>query len=64
LALDVAERWRTPESVCSQYQATLWPGTDAYIWPAERFADLVASGQQPREASPTVVIKTIRKQLG
>ncbi len=56
LARDVAERGRTPESVRAQYAKTVLPGAENYIWPTERFADVVVSGEQPVEDSVAAIL--------
>ncbi len=59
LARDVAERGRTAESVYRQYEATVRPGAEKYVYPTERHAGLVVSGEQPLEASVATVLKAL-----
>jgi uridine kinase len=60
LARDVAERGRTPECVREQYEKTVRPSAEAYIWPTERFADVVVSGEQSIEASTAAILAGLR----
>jgi uridine kinase len=48
---DVVERGRTEESVREQYACTVRPGAMKFVWPTEKFADLVVSGTQDIEVS-------------
>ena len=64
LARDVAERGRTPESVRAQYEKTVLPGAKNYIWPTERFADVVVSGEQPVEESAAAVLARLPAPRG
>jgi uridine kinase len=61
LERDVVERGRTPESVRNQWEATVRPGAEAYIWPTERFADVVVSGEQPLEMSLAAVLEALKR---
>jgi len=60
LARDVAERGRTPESVREQYEKTVRPSAETYIWPTERFADVVVSGEQSIEVSTAAILAGLR----
>lgn len=60
LARDVAERGRTPQSVREQYEKTVRPSAETYIWPTEGFADVVVSGQQPIETSTAAILAALR----
>jgi len=60
LARDVAERGRTPESVRDQYEKTVRPSAETYIWPTERFADVVVSGEQSIETSTAAILAGLR----
>ena len=55
LARDVAERGRTPESVHEQYERTVRPSAEWFVYPTEKFADLVVSGELPLERSAGLV---------
>jgi len=44
MARDTRERGRTEESVSQQYEATVRPMAEAYVWPQRAFADLGVSG--------------------
>jgi len=43
----VAERGRTPESVCGHYQRTVRPSAEGFVATTWKFADLVVSGEDP-----------------
>jgi uridine kinase len=60
LARDVAERGRTPESVRRQYEATVLPGAERFVWPSKRYADLIVSGEQPLAVSTAAVLAAVR----
>lgn len=60
---DVRERGRTTESVLSQYRETVHPMAVQYIFPTERFADLVVSGIQPLATSAGTVLADIERKL-
>lgn len=62
LARDVAERGRTPESVYAQYEKTVRPSAETYIWPTERFADVVVSGEQSIEVSTAAILARLRQR--
>jgi uridine kinase len=53
---DVLERGRTEHSVREQYERTVRPGAERYVWPTEQFADLVVSGTQDILTSVTEVL--------
>ena len=55
LARDVAERGRTPESVREQYERTVRPSAEWFVYPTEKFADLAVSGELPLERSAGLV---------
>ena len=56
LLRDVAERGRTPESVCNQYERTVRPSAEWFVAPTRKHADLVVSGEEPLENSVAAVI--------
>ncbi len=58
---DVAERARTPESVREQYERTVRPGAEAFVYPTAKFADLVVSGERPLTISTAQVLAAVRK---
>jgi len=60
LARDTAERGRTPESVREQYESTVRPGAEQFVYPSRRFADVVVSGEQPPEDSVAAVLRAVR----
>ena len=61
LTRDVAERGRTPESVREQYERTVRPSAEWFVYPTEKFADLTVSGEEPFERSTTAVIAALRR---
>ncbi len=61
LERDVRERGCTPESVVEQYERTVRPMADRYVWPTRAFADLVLSGMAPIEESVARVLSAIRR---
>jgi len=60
LERDVAERGRTPESVRRQYEETVLPSAERFVYPTMRYADLVVSGEQPVERSASEVLNALR----
>jgi len=61
LARDVAERGRTPESVREQYEQTVRPGAECFVYPSRKWADLVVSGEEPLEKSTGAVVAALRR---
>ncbi len=61
LKRDVAERGRTPESVCEQYQRTVRPSAEWFVIPSRKFADLVVSGAEPLEHSTAAVLGALEQ---
>lgn len=61
LRRDVAERGRTPESVCEQYERTVRPSAEWFVIPTRKHADLVVSGEEPLADSTAVVINAVRR---
>lgn len=59
LARDVAERGRTPESVREQYERTVRPGAEWFVFPTRKFADLVVSGEEPLSNSTSAVLRAL-----
>jgi uridine kinase len=60
LARDVAERGRTPESVREQYERTVRPSAEWFVYPTMKYADLVVSGEQPFAHSTAAVLNALR----
>jgi len=56
LARDVAERGRTPESVRAQYEKTVRPSAEWFVFPTMKYADLVVSGEEPLAYSTSAVL--------
>jgi len=61
LARDVAERGRTPQSVREQYDRTVRPSAEWFVYPTEKYADLVLSGEEPFEHSTTAVMAALTR---
>ena len=61
LTRDVAERGRTPESVCEQYRRTVRPSAEWFVMPTRKYADLVVSGEEPLENSTTAVMNALER---
>ncbi len=62
LRRDVAERGRTPESVREQYERTVRPSAEWFVFPTQKYADLVVSGEQPLQASTAAVLQALKVQ--
>jgi len=56
LSRDVAERGRTPESVRAQYEKTVRPSAEWFVFPTMKYADLVVSGEEPLAYSTSAVL--------
>lgn len=61
LRRDVAERGRTPESVCEQYERTVRPSAEWFVIPSRRYADLIVSGEEPLDLSTTAVMQALEQ---
>ncbi len=61
LARDVAERGRTPESVREQYERTVRPSAEWFVFPCVRYADLVVSGEAPFDQSTATVLQALHR---
>jgi uridine kinase len=61
LARDVAERGRTPESVREQYERTVRPSAEWFVYPTEKFADIRVSGEEPFEASTKAIVAALHR---
>ncbi len=59
LARDVAERGRTPESVREQYERTVRPGAEWFVYPTRKYADVVVSGEEPFSRSTGAVLRAL-----
>ncbi len=59
LRRDVAERGRTPESVREQYERTVRPSAEWFVFPTMKHADLVVSGEEPLAKSTASVIEAL-----
>ncbi|HUA59869.1 MAG TPA: uridine kinase [Verrucomicrobiae bacterium] len=60
LRRDVAERGRTPESVREQYERTVRPSAEWFVYPTQKYADLVVSGEGPLTASSAAVLEALK----
>jgi uridine kinase len=61
LTRDVAERGRTPQSVREQYERTVRPSAEWFVYPTEKYANLVVSGEEPLERSTSAVIAALHR---
>jgi uridine kinase len=61
LRRDVAERGRTPESVREQYERTVRPGAERFVYPTMKYAGLVVSGEEPLTVSTNLVVATLAR---
>jgi uridine kinase len=58
---DVAERGRTPKSVREQWERTVRPSAEWFVYPTKKHADLVVSGEDPLADSTAVVMNAVRR---
>jgi uridine kinase len=61
LSRDVAERGRTPESVIQQYEKTVRPSAEWFVYPTQKWADLTVSGQEPFDKSTDAVLSILHR---
>jgi uridine kinase len=61
LRRDVAERGRTPESVRQQYERTVRPSAEWFVYPTLKYADLIVSGEEPLAGSTAQVIGVLER---
>jgi uridine kinase len=61
LARDVAERGRTPQSVREQYERTVRPSAEWFVYPTEKYADLIVSGEEPFDRSTLSVMAALHR---
>lgn len=61
LRRDVSERGRTAESVRQQYEATVRPGAEWFVYPTRKFANLLVSGEEPLERSTSMVVQSLQR---
>src|SRR5215471_3575030 len=61
LTRDVGERGRTRESVIDQYEKTVRPSAEWFVYPTQKYADLTVSGEDPFEQSTTAVIAALER---
>jgi uridine kinase len=64
LRRDVAERGRTPESVREQYERTVRPSAEWFVFPTQKYADLVVSGEEPLTLSTATVLQALKGDTG
>jgi uridine kinase len=62
LKRDVEERGRVPESVRSQYDATVRPCGLAFVRPLIDFADLIVDGTDPLDFKVELVVSTLKRR--
>ena len=58
---DIAERGRTADFVLTQYNQTVRPGSESFILPTRKYADLVLNGEQPIEQSAHQIYEWVQK---
>ena len=58
---DVAERGRMPECVVAQYEATVRPSTEWVVYPTEKYADLVVSGEERFDQSTDALLAALHR---
>jgi uridine kinase len=61
LARDVAERGRSPQSVREQYERTVRPSAEWFVYPTEKYAGVVVSGEEPFERSTSAVMAALHR---
>jgi uridine kinase len=61
LKRDVAERGRTPKSVREQYEKTVRPSAEWFVYPTGKYADLAVSGEMPFDRSTSAVIAALHR---
>jgi uridine kinase len=61
LRRDVSERGRTPESVREQYERTVRPSAEWFVYPTLKYADIVVSGEEPLATSTAAVLSVLRQ---
>src|SRR5450759_3988128 len=59
LTRDVAERGRTPDCVREQYERTVRPSAEWFVYPTEKYAGVVVSGEAPFERSTSAVMAAL-----
>ena len=59
---DVAERGRTPESVIAQYEKTVRPSAEWFVYPTQKFAGLIVSGEEPFDRSTAAVLTALGRK--
>ena len=63
LRRDMEERGRTPDSVLTQYMATVRPMHLEFVEPSKRYADVIIPRGGHNEVGVAVVVATIRNRL-
>jgi uridine kinase len=61
---DVRERGRTVESVMKQYEGTVRPMAEKYVWPTKSLAELVVSGTDSLDHCASQVMDEIARKTG
>jgi uridine kinase len=64
LVRDVRERGRTVKAVETQYQSSVRPMAEKYVWPGRKIADVVVSGIDPVEWAVSQVRGEIQRRTG
>jgi uridine kinase len=61
LTRDVAERGRTPESVVQQYEKTVRPSAEWFVYPTQKYADVTVSGEEQFDRSTKAVLAVLHR---
>ncbi len=61
LSRELDGRGRTPESVREQYEKTVRPSAEWFVYPTEKYADLVVSGEEPFDRSTSAVVAALHR---
>ena len=61
---DVRERGRSRESVERQFQTTVAPMAEQYVWPTRQYADVTLTGDTPISEGVARVLEHVRRNPG
>jgi len=60
---DIEERGRTVDFVWTQYHETVRPGSESFILPTRKYAELVLNGEQPIEQSAQQIYELVQSKI-
>ena len=60
---DIEERGRTVDFVLTQYNETVRPGSESFILPTRKYAELVLNGEQPIEQSAQQIYELVQSKI-